>query len=63
VVDEDLVGADDCGDDRDVTGGNALRALEDEDRAHSRDLAALVAARASAHQPPAAPKSNTIPRA
>ncbi len=43
VVDEDLIGADDSGDDRDVTGGNALRAPEDEDRAHRRDLAALVA--------------------
>src|SRR4029077_15125900 len=31
VVDEDLVGADDSGDHRDVTRGNALRALEDED--------------------------------
>src|SRR4029077_18874364 len=43
VVDEDLVGADDSGDPRDVTGGNALRALEDEDRAPRRGLAALVA--------------------
>src|ERR1700737_5068214 len=43
VVDEDLIGADDSGDDRDVAGGNAVRALEDEDRSYSRDLAALVA--------------------
>ena len=42
MVDEDFTRVDDSGDDRDVAGGNAAGVLEDEDRTHSRHLAALV---------------------
>src|SRR6516162_2174685 len=44
VVDEDLIGADDFDDDGDMTGRDALRPLEDEDRSHCRGMSALIPA-------------------
>jgi hypothetical protein len=44
VVDEDLAGADDFGDDGGMTGRDALRPFEDEDRPHCRGMAAPIPA-------------------
>src|SRR6516162_2291280 len=44
VVYQDLVGADDFGDDGDMTRRNALRPLKDKDRSDCRGMAALITA-------------------
>ena len=42
MVDEDLVGIDDFGDDGDMTGGDALRPLKDKYRSDRWGMAALI---------------------